>query len=98
METYVLLDENNVVINTAAFYPSNATDDMIEAVQIANNAAHVLLLGTDNPINSVQNIQNPYGMPNPGYEFDGIDTFRPPKPGDNYILDIYNINWVEVPQ
>lgn len=97
MEAYIFLDDNNVVINNIVFDVDAATDESIENVKNVLGASKVVLLGSKNKNNTVFNIENVFGNPDIGNEWDGIDTFRPPKPGDNYILDIYNINWVEVP-
>ena len=98
LETYVFLDKNNIVVNSVVFEDDAATDDAITAVKRALRATTAVKCGPANPNNSVAAIPNVFGAYSIGNEWDGVDTFRPQKPEGNYILNIDNTDWVEVPQ
>lgn len=97
-ESYVLLDENNIVINNIIFDSGSATQENIDKMKSIFNAERVLILGKANSLNNAEPVINYYGNASIGEEWDNVDTFRLPKPGENYILDIYNLTWIELPQ
>lgn len=97
MSNYVFINSNNEVIDMFLFDNSSATDEIINTIKSQIGASTVIRYDDGTAaVNSVPAI--PFlGSVIPGNSWDGVDTFLPPKPGENYILNISRTGWVEIP-
>lgn len=97
LNNYIFLDANNIVIDILAFDDESSDDVLINNIKNLINAEYVIRNDNDfTPLNSVQTVKY-FGSAIPGYSWDGVDTFLPPKPEGNYILNYDRTSWVEVP-
>jgi hypothetical protein len=97
LNNYIFLDENNLVIDIFTFDDYESDDNDINTIKSLVNATNVLR--NDNgleAVNSVPTIKY-FGSAIPGYSWDGVDTFIPPKPGDDYMLNYDRTLWVKIP-
>lgn len=98
LNNYYFIDYNNKLIDIFVFDESTCRDEDIENIKLLIDAALVIRNDNGKEVNlSIQSIKIA-GSAVHGYEWDGVDTFLPPKPGDNYILNPSRTGWILIPQ
>jgi hypothetical protein len=97
LNNYIFLDENNLIIDVLVFDEETCTGEVIELIKQTINASYVIR--SDNGLNSLTSVPTVkyFGSAVIGYTWDGVDTFLPPKPGDEYILNFDRTLWVKPP-
>lgn len=97
LNNYIFLDENNIVIDVFVFEDETSDDNVINHIKDLVSATDVVRSYNGfTAINSVKTVDY-FGTANKGNVWDGIDTFLPPKPGENYILNYDRTSWVRIP-
>lgn len=96
MNSYVILDTSNVVLNVVEMPDEPVPQDLLDAVLNAGNGSRLLRVSSDtNELSSVETV-TPVNNPSIGFRWDGIG-FVSSSPGPEFMLDHTGYNWVAIP-
>lgn len=92
---YILLDENDIVLNVINMPEEPVYPYMYESIKKSNNAHKVLKIfdGTESSNDSIAIV--PKNTPSVGHTYlENKQIFLPQKPSEDHILDQTNTTWV----
>lgn len=96
MNTYILLDDSNVVLNTLAMGTEPVDQTLINTLIAQGSGERFIRLSNDQDdvasVESVTSVNNP----DIGSVWDGVG-FLAPSPGPQFMLDHTGYNWIPVP-
>jgi hypothetical protein len=98
LNNYIFLDEDNLIIDVLVFDEETCTDEVVELIRQTIGASYIIR--NDNGLDSLTSIPTfkYFGSAVIGYSWDGVDTFLPPKPGEEYMLNFDRTLWVKIPK
>lgn len=96
MNTYIFLDDNNIVVNVLDMPDEPVDQQLLDSLLFQNKSSRSIRLENGQECTNTCETVDPKNTPVIGSEWIN-NCFITPKPGENYILDYYGINWVPVP-